>query len=341
MACRKCGSNWLNKADKDCSACPNCCKQKRFAAKKEGRWTDPEHVKQCRGCGSDFVAVGLWQIKKLHHCQTAECQKQVSLQRSREGNRRHYTKKKSGQPTSIAPKRDRGGCARCQKPLVCGQAKYCSRLCAALETREYRRPWKGKSVSERVALDFANWCMDWEMQRPKPAPVKEPTPPCRFCSSPTASEAQAFCSLKCAAAWRGDRVCRCGIVAKQSSGVGPARCTDCRKQAKLKARRKSRKLRKNDGNYRRSCRKYGGHFNSTCKRADVLVRDNYICHVCKKKCNPKRLSYGDPRAATLDHHPVPLSKGGDHDWHNVRCACMKCNSLKSNSWDGQRRMSFS
>jgi 5-methylcytosine-specific restriction endonuclease McrA len=25
----------------------------------------------------------------------------------------------------------------------------------------------------------------------------------------------------------------------------------------------------------------------------------------------------------------------------VRCACMRCNSLKSDSWDGQRRMSFS
>ena len=337
MACKRCGSDWRNKAGKDCPTCPNCCKQQRCRAKKEGLWTDPEQVKQCKECGSDFVAVGLFQIEKQTCCRSPDCQKQ----RKRRSVATWCAKKKSGQPTNSTHKQDRGGCARCQKPLRFQQAKYCSRLCAGLDTREYRRPCNGKSVSERVALDFANWCMDWERQRPKPAPVKEPTPPCRFCSSPTASESQTFCSLECAAAWRGDRVCRCGSIAKQSSGVGPARCQDCRKQAKLKARRKSRKLRKNNGNYRRSCRKYGGHFNSKCKRADVLARDNYVCHVCKKKCNPKRLSYGDPRAATLDHHPVPLSKGGDHDWHNVRCACMKCNSLKSNSWDGQRRMSFS
>jgi 5-methylcytosine-specific restriction endonuclease McrA len=33
-----------------------------------------------------------------------------------------------------------------------------------------------------------------------------------------------------------------------------------------------------------------------------------------------------------------LSKGGDHDWHNVRCACRQCNSRKSDAWDGQRRL---
>jgi 5-methylcytosine-specific restriction endonuclease McrA len=44
--------------------------------------------------------------------------------------------------------------------------------------------------------------------------------------------------------------------------------------------------------------------------------------------------------ATVDHHPIPLSKGGDHDWHNVRCAHRKCNSEKRDRWDGQRRLAF-
>jgi hypothetical protein len=141
--------------------------------------------------------------------------------------------------------------------------------------------------------------------------------------------------------WAGDRKCRCGAVAEQSSATGPARCQECQQKAKKEARRKERKHRKNDDSYRHRCRKYGGHYNSKCKRADVLARDNYICHVCKKKCHPKKLFDSDPRAATLDHHPVPLSKGGDHDWHNVRCACMMCNAVKRDSWDSQRRMSFS
>jgi 5-methylcytosine-specific restriction endonuclease McrA len=48
--------------------------------------------------------------------------------------------------------------------------------------------------------------------------------------------------------------------------------------------------------------------------------------------------HDDPLSATVDHHPIPLSKGGDHDWHNVRCACKRCNELKGNKWNGQMRL---
>jgi 5-methylcytosine-specific restriction endonuclease McrA len=47
-----------------------------------------------------------------------------------------------------------------------------------------------------------------------------------------------------------------------------------------------------------------------------------------------------PMEATVDHYPIPLSKGGDHDWHNVKCAHRKCNSERGNKWDGQRRLAF-
>jgi 5-methylcytosine-specific restriction endonuclease McrA len=65
-----------------------------------------------------------------------------------------------------------------------------------------------------------------------------------------------------------------------------------------------------------------------------------VCHICRKKTH-KIYSSHDPLSATVDHHPIPLSKGGDHDWHNVRCACKRCNELKGNKWDGQRRLSLS
>jgi 5-methylcytosine-specific restriction endonuclease McrA len=66
--------------------------------------------------------------------------------------------------------------------------------------------------------------------------------------------------------------------------------------------------------------------------------------VCRRKTlSPamlamKGLSYHHPRAATVDHFPVPLSRGGDHDWDNVRCACRKCNCEKGAQWDKQTRM---
>jgi 5-methylcytosine-specific restriction endonuclease McrA len=70
-----------------------------------------------------------------------------------------------------------------------------------------------------------------------------------------------------------------------------------------------------------------------------LERDGFRCHICKRECK-KSGKHSDVRVATVDHHPVPLSRGGDHDWHNVRCACMGCNSRKKANWNGQRLLSF-
>jgi 5-methylcytosine-specific restriction endonuclease McrA len=69
----------------------------------------------------------------------------------------------------------------------------------------------------------------------------------------------------------------------------------------------------------------------------VFKRDGYVCHLCGKNTH-RVFSHHDPLSATVDHHPIPLSKGGDHDWHNVRCACKRCNELKGNKWDGQVRL---
>lgn len=51
-------------------------------------------------------------------------------------------------------------------------------------------------------------------------------------------------------------------------------------------------------------------------RRNIVLRDNFTCQYCGK--------YGD----TVDHiHP--RSKGGQHVWENVVCACKRCNSKKS------------
>jgi 5-methylcytosine-specific restriction endonuclease McrA len=91
------------------------------------------------------------------------------------------------------------------------------------------------------------------------------------------------------------------------------------------------------GSYRKRCRAYGGFFNPDVRPIDVFVHDKWKCHICGAKTH-KVFRVGDPRSATVDHHPIPLSKGGDHDWHNVRCACFRCNSIKSDQWDGQVRL---
>ncbi len=54
----------------------------------------------------------------------------------------------------------------------------------------------------------------------------------------------------------------------------------------------------------------------------ILERDKYCCYICGI-----RGTYED-KAPEVDHI-IPLSKGGLHVESNLRCACRKCNGLKS------------
>jgi hypothetical protein len=79
---------------------------------------------------------------------------------------------------------------------------------------------------------------------------------------------------------------------------------------------------------------------ATAERFDpleVLERDGWKCHLCKRP-TPKRLRGShDPRAPELDHI-VPLGAGGEHTRRNTACACRSCNVRKSARPLGQLRM---
>ena len=51
-------------------------------------------------------------------------------------------------------------------------------------------------------------------------------------------------------------------------------------------------------------------------KADILARDNYTCHVCKRTMEARDL--------TIDHL-IPLSKNGPDTEENVAAACFSCN----------------
>lgn len=68
--------------------------------------------------------------------------------------------------------------------------------------------------------------------------------------------------------------------------------------------------------------------------ADVFRNDMGMCYICGKPClwddyveDAGTIICG-PCYPSIDH-VVPLSKGGKHSWENVRLACRKCNSEKS------------
>lgn len=69
---------------------------------------------------------------------------------------------------------------------------------------------------------------------------------------------------------------------------------------------------------------------SQSQRVMLYQRDNYTCWLCNKACD----TTVDPRthddAPTLDH-VIPRSKGGTHAHNNLRTACRRCNSIRSDS----------
>ena len=67
---------------------------------------------------------------------------------------------------------------------------------------------------------------------------------------------------------------------------------------------------------------------------DVLIqRDGGICYLCGKKVDKRRkFRRGQPRGdmrnyPTVDH-VIPLSRGGEHVWENVKLAHHSCNTKK-------------
>jgi 5-methylcytosine-specific restriction endonuclease McrA len=58
----------------------------------------------------------------------------------------------------------------------------------------------------------------------------------------------------------------------------------------------------------------------------VAERDGWVCHICRRKVDPKRKA-PDPMAASIDHL-IPLSKGGPDSMVNVALAHRRCNSAR-------------
>ena len=54
---------------------------------------------------------------------------------------------------------------------------------------------------------------------------------------------------------------------------------------------------------------------------DRYLREHPLCEDC--------LIYGHFTPATEVHHSLPLSRGGTHEWENLRALCKRCHSSKT------------
>lgn len=67
----------------------------------------------------------------------------------------------------------------------------------------------------------------------------------------------------------------------------------------------------------------------------VIDRDGAVCYLCLSPVNIGAPNT-DPMQATIEH-VIPLSRGGEHVWENVRIACRDCNRRKgTKSYDDFR-----
>ena len=329
MACKKCGSDWKTATGKDCSSCPHCCKRQRHEARSQGRWAEVTEVVVCKVCNKTFTNIGA-AVGKTKCC-SAECTtasrkawRTAYMAEYKRGNRR------GTQATKRLPKPSCKRCGAAFKRRHGGHDAnlYCSTTCFFGAVREGSQQFKGRCHGLEAAL--ADWAYEWDAQRPKKRRDYKPRPPCEVCGAEVNHMGSKCCSLRCKQLWRGTRQCNCGSMVEDARLFGRCYCREC----KIKSKRARRRM---YGCYRRRCRTYGGFFNPKVKPVDVFKRDGYVCHICRKKTR-RVFNHNDPLSATVDHHPIPLSKGGDHDWHNVRCACRRCNELKGNKWDGQARL---
>lgn len=117
--------------------------------------------------------------------------------------------------------------------------------------------------------------------------------------------------------------CSCGLVIDQ----GHKCCDQCKRQ---KAKETRRRLdRKKETKRRMRCK--GGDWSITLK--DLYERDYGICYLCGCRCDWRDGQWKDgafivgPTYPSIEH-VVPLSKGGTHEWNNVKLACWICNTRK-------------
>lgn len=115
-------------------------------------------------------------------------------------------------------------------------------------------------------------------------------------------------------------------------------CPSCKAEIKRRAKRAAKKSERGRASKREyRARRRALERGAMADRIDPIVvfeRDKWRCHLCGCATPRKLRGTYEPNAPELDH-VVPLAAGGGHTWGNVKCACRRCNGLKSDKPMGQ------
>lgn len=100
-------------------------------------------------------------------------------------------------------------------------------------------------------------------------------------------------------------------------------CSDCARKADNKQR-----------DHRRRMKIRARLIDNDITVEGLYRRDSGVCYLCGGRCNLEDYTVRDGAFVAGDWYPsidhvVPLAKGGEHSWSNVRLAHRRCNILKS------------
>jgi hypothetical protein len=352
MACLKCGSSWVTLNGRNMVSCPDCCKQQRCKARKQGRLPTTE-IKVCARCSCEFEAVGANAIATAKYCD--DCKAAAKKEWRAQWKASVLSGERVTRPHA---KKQERNCQFCGNKLGGGKHKYCSTKCFHAARNAGVQSWdrtnqerscvtrsvvNGCSPSARSLSKILNGFRGF-MQKLRSLQIRISRSRCPVCDHFVNRDTSRFCSDECARQFEFSAVCaRCGCstIAKGHRGPGRRVCGSCRESAGKEARRRAR--RKYGKNHRSRARHHGVKYVAFPIR-NIYERDGYRCQICNKQVFQKamyRKSDGKihPLSPTIDHI-VPMSRGGNHEPDNCQTACFLCNSRKSDSGGGQLRLAI-
>ena len=327
-ACRFCGCSLpppVRAAGRSRATCDAC---------RRLRWRGRPIACVCQGCGKSFHSLGRGKSFCSAACRgkmkQADCP--CCGQRFTKKTRRqtYCSVKCSSRHVKRKPPKQRV-CLCCgiqftrtRRPSgsYTAQKKYCSRECA-FWARRLRLPCAARPLL--VASQLASWFHSWGDD------VYPIVSKCQKCGVPTSrtreSSLPASICGKCA---KPPRCCICKLPHVVADGRRA--CEKCRLDARRRKIEAGKRTKKKYGrNHRQRCRYYGAPY-TPIRLVDIYERDNWTCQICGVALN-RKWDKGDPTSRTIDHI-IPLSLGPGSPGHipsNVRAACHRCNSVKSNS----------
>ena len=92
-------------------------------------------------------------------------------------------------------------------------------------------------------------------------------------------------------------------------------------------------------NTRRRIKVQGALVDDDITLHDLFIRDSGKCHICGgdcdwNDCRTKNKHFVAGKSYPTIDHVVPLAKGGEHSWANVKLAHFSCNSAKGDKLNG-------